>query len=226
MGEHLELTASDGHKLGAYRALPDGRASGGVVVVQEIFGVNSHVRSVCDGFAADGFAAIAPALFDRKERDVELDYDEAGIAAGRELAFPLGWDGPMRDIGAAAEALAERGKVGVVGYCWGGSLAYLSACRLDIACAVGYYGGQITKILEANPGDTPRVPTILHFGRKDAAIPLDDVETIRKANPDVPIHLYDAGHGFNCDRRGSWDEESAKLARERTIAFFEHHLRA
>ncbi len=221
MGQTITLTAADGHELEAYRADPKGAPRGGLVVVQEIFGVNGHIRDVCDGFAADGYAALAPAVFDRVERGVQLAYDDDGIARGRELRAELGWEGAMADVEAAAGALEPSGKVGVVGYCWGGSLAWLAACRLDVTCAVGYYGGQIIGFND----ETPRCPVILHFGDTDASIPMDDVDAIRAAHADVPVHVYgDAGHGFNCDRRGSYHAESAKTARARTLAFFAEHL--
>ena len=221
MGQTITLTAADGHELQAYRAAAEGAPRGGLVVIQEIFGVNGHIRDVCDGFAADGYAAIAPAVFDRVERGVELDYDDAGIARGRALRAGLGWDGAMADVEAAAGALEPSGRVGVVGYCWGGSLAWLAACRLDVACAVGYYGGQIIGFND----ETPRCPVILHFGETDASIPMDDVDAIRAAHADVPVHVYgDAGHGFNCDRRAAYHAESAKTARARTLALFAEHV--
>ena len=226
MGEFIELTASDGHKLGAYRAAPSGSAKGGVVVIQEIFGVNSHIQAVADGYANEGYVAIAPALFDRERPDIQLGYESDDIETGRGIAFPMGFETPVLDIGAAVEAAREGGKVGTVGYCWGGSLSYLAACKLDIACAVGYYGGQITKMLDADPTAKPKVPTILHFGEHDAGIPLDMVDRVRAENPDVPIYMYDAGHGFNCDHRGSYDEASANVALERTLAHFQAHLAA
>ncbi|MBT6274545.1 MAG: dienelactone hydrolase family protein [Chromatiales bacterium] len=224
MGTTIQLTASDGHNFGAYKAEPAGTPKGGVVVIQEIFGVNSHIREVADGYAAAGYLAIAPALFDRGKPGVELGYVPDDIAIGRDLAFPMGWEKPILDIGAAATVAAAGGKVGAVGYCWGGSLAYLAACKLGIQCAVGYYGGQITKILEADPSAKPKVPTILHFGERDAGIPMDMVEAVRSENPTVPIHIYDADHGFNCDHRGSYDEASARVALERTLAFFAENL--
>jgi carboxymethylenebutenolidase len=224
MGEHTKLTASDGHTLGAYVARPAGAPRGGVVVIQEIFGVNGHIQAVADGYADAGYLAVAPALFDRREPGVELGYEADDIARGRDLAFPMGWENPILDIGAAVEAAAQGGKVGVVGYCWGGSLAYLSASRLPVACAVGYYGGQITKILDADPTAKPNVPCLLHFGEHDAGIPMDMVDAVRAANPDIPVHMYNAGHGFNCDHRGSFDEASAKVALERTLAFFGEQL--
>lgn len=224
MGQNIQLTASDGHSFSAYRAEPSGKPKGGVVVIQEIFGVNAHMREVADGYAKAGYLAITPALFDRKQRGLELGYDEKDIATGRDIAFPLGFDAPTLDMQAAAAAAKEGGKVGSVGYCWGGSLSFLCACRVAVDCAVGYYGGQITKLMDAGGDATPKVPTMLHFGTKDAGIPLDDVERVRKAYPDVTIHMYEAGHGFNCDHRGSYDEASAKRALERTLEFFGRHL--
>ena len=221
MGQTITLTAADGHELEAYRADPEGAPTGGLVVVQEIFGVNGHIRDVCEGFAADGCTVIAPVLFDRVERGIELDYNDDGRVRGREVRAELGWEGPMADVEAAAGALEPLGKVGVVGYCWGGSLAWLAACRLDVACAVGYYGGQIIGFNDENP----RCPVILHFGDADASVPMDDVDAIRAAHADVPIHVYaDAAHGFNCDRRATYHPECAKTARARTLAFLAEHL--
>ena len=222
MGKTITLTAADGHELEAYRADAEGAPRGGLVVIQEIFGVNGHIRDVCEGFAADGYAAIAPAVFDRVERGIELDYNDDGRVRGREVRAELDWEGPMADVEAAAGALEPLGKVGVVGYCWGGSLAWLAACRLDVACAVGYYGGQIIGFNDENP----RCPVILHFGDADASVPMDDVDAIRAAHADVPIHVYaDAAHGFNCDRRATYHAECAKTARARTLAFLAEHLR-
>jgi carboxymethylenebutenolidase len=216
----LTLTAADGHQFSAYRADPDGAARGGIVVIQEIFGVNGHIRGVADRFAAAGYAALAPALFDRLARGTELGYDEAGITRGRELRAELGWDDPLKDVAAAVAALADAGKVGAVGYCWGGSVAWLSATRLAVAGAVSYYGGQIIEFKD----EPPRAPALMHFGDKDAGIPMTDVEAIRAAQPAVPIHVYPAGHGFNCDQRADFHKESADLALERTLAFFAEHI--
>ncbi len=224
MGQTIELTASDGHTLGAYRADPAGAPKAGVVVIQEIFGVNAHVREVADDYAAQGYLAIAPALFDRSRPGVELGYDENAIAEGRGLAFEMDPDLPVRDLEAAVAAAASAGKVGVVGYCWGGSLAFLAACKLDVAAASSYYGGQIVAALEREPNLSPAAPLIMHFGEQDAGIPLDDVDRIRRTFPDVPVYLYDAGHGFNCDHRGSYDEDSCRTARQRTLHFFATHL--
>ena len=215
MGTHIKLTASDGHTFDAYRADPDTPPKAGLVVVQEIFGVNAHIRAVTDSFAAQGYAAIAPAFFDRTETDVELGYEEPDLTRGRTLRAELGWDGTILDVVAATDALKPAGKVGVVGYCWGGSVAWLAACRLNLAAAVGYYGGQVIDFKD----EKANCPVMLHFGETDAGIPLSDVDAVRAAQPDVPIHLYPAGHGFNCDHRGSYDAESAKLALERTLSF-------
>jgi carboxymethylenebutenolidase len=219
--EQRELTASDGGHVSAYHVRPSGRVRGGLVVLQEIFGVNTHIRRVADRFAQAGYEVLAPALFDRIERGVELDYDQAGIDRGRTFPAQLGFDKPLLDVQAAVEQLASAGKVGVVGYCWGGALAFLSATRLHgLSAAVGYYGGAIAK----HASEQPRVPTLLHFGEHDKGIPLSDVEQVRKARPDVEIELYPAGHGFNCDARGSFHAESAERALTRTLAFFERHL--
>jgi carboxymethylenebutenolidase len=220
MGETIRLRASDGFELSAYRAAPSGTPRGGLVVIQEIFGVNGHIRRVADGYAADGFVAIAPALFDRIEPGLELGYGQDDIERGRGLKARAPTDAALRDISAARDA-AAAGKVGVVGYCWGGYLSWLSATRLDgFAAAVSYYGGGIGSVAE----EMPRCPVLLHFGEKDHAIPLSEVETVRKAHPDLEIHVYPAGHGFNCDERGSYDADSARLARERSLAFLRRHI--
>ncbi|SUS06054.1 Carboxymethylenebutenolidase (Dienelactone hydrolase) (DLH) [uncultured Defluviicoccus sp.] len=221
MGETIRLEASDGHALSAYRARAKGVRKGGVVVVQEVFGVNSHIRSVCDRFAAAGYEAVAPALFDRLRSGVELDYDEIGIAEGRTLVSELGWDNPLVDIDAAARALDPNGAVGVVGYCWGGSVSFLAACQLNVACVAAYYGRHIVEFL----GETPHCPLILHFGTEDPLIPIENVEKIRVAFPDVPIYLYHgAGHGFNCDQRKDYRADAAKIALDRTLSLFAQHL--
>lgn len=221
MGNTIKLTASDGHEFDAYRANAEGTAKAGLVVVQEIFGVNIHIREVCDSFAAEGYTAIAPALFDRAERGVEIGYEPDDLARGREIRGQVTWDDAVLDVETAAKELASLPKVGVVGYCWGGSMAWLGACRLGFNCAVGYYGGQIIGFVE----EKPSCATMLHFGETDASIPLDDVEVIRATHPGVPIHIYEgAGHGFSCDHRGSYHAESAATARERTLAFMADHL--
>ena len=216
MGEMIELTASDGFALSAYRAAPSGKPRGGLVVVQEIFGVNSHIRNVCDGYAADGYLAIAPALFDRVERNVELGYSPDDIAKGRVYKEKATIDAALRDVDAAREAAASAGKVGIVGYCWGGYVAWMAAARLPgFACAVPYYGGGM---IEAR-NERPRCPVLGHFGRRDKNIPVEGIEELARMHPEALIHFYDADHGFNCDQRGSYDAPSARLARERTLAF-------
>jgi carboxymethylenebutenolidase len=222
MGKAIELTASDGHRLAAYRADPAGTPKGLVVVAQEIFGVNSHIRGVADGFAAAGYVAVAPALFDRVERGVEIGYAPADIERGRDLKAKAGLDQALLDV-AAARAAEPGLPAAVVGFCWGGLVAWAAATRLDgLSAAVSYYGGGIGELA----GEKPRCPVMLHFGEKDHAIPLSDVDKVRKAHPDLPVHLYDAGHGFNCDQRGSYDKAAADLAQSRTLEFLGRHLKA
>lgn len=215
----IQLTASDGHQLDAYEVHPDG-ATAAVVIVQEIFGVNSHVRSVVDRYASFGYRSIAPAMFDRVERGVELDYHAEGVEQGRALRGKLSWDDSVLDVAAAVDHVSGTGPVAVIGYCYGGSMAWLAAASLPIAAAVGYYGGQVVDFIDR----TPQVPTMLHFGALDHAIPLEGVRTVAERHPDVIIHIYDeAGHGFNCDVRGSYHPEAAALAEERTRAFLARH---
>jgi carboxymethylenebutenolidase len=221
MGEFIKLTTKDGATIDAYKAVPTGTPRGGIVVLQEIFGVNHHIRSIADLYASQGYVAIAPALYDRVNPGVELAYVQKDIEEGLAIRAKTKIEETLADIAAAIAAAHEAGKVGVVGFCWGGALAYVSAARLSgIDAAVGYYGGGIA----ANIADHFNAPLLLHFGDKDQSIPLTDVEKVQKANPDVPIYIYSAGHGFNCDERGSYDAESAKLARERTLAFFAEHV--
>ncbi len=221
MGSTIELIADDERRFAAYLAEPDGPPRAGLVVIQEIFGVTGHIRELCTGFAADGYLAIAPSLFDRLEEQVELDYDEDSVARGRELRTTLGWQAPLRDIAAARARIAHAGKTGIIGYCWGGSLAFLAACRLALFDgAVGYYGGQIAQFAD----EQPRCPLMLNFGETDPVIPPDDVAHIKASRSEATIHLYPAGHGFNCDQRADYDPESAALARTRTLDFFATHL--
>jgi carboxymethylenebutenolidase len=213
------LTARDGHVLDAYEVHPDGAAAS-IVVVQEIFGVNAHIRSVVDRYASFGYRAIAPALFDRGERGVELGYDDAGRQRGIELAMQIAFDPATLDVAAAVEHVADTGPVAVVGYCFGGSLAWIAASELPIAAAVGYYGGQIHAMIERQP----QVPAMLHFGELDHGIPLEQVEAIAAAHPDVAVHVYPgAEHGFSCDARASHDARSAAIALGRTLDFLAGH---
>ncbi len=223
MGKTIELKAADGFALAAYKAEPTGKPKGGLVVVQEIFGVNHHMRDVADRFAALGYTAITPALFDRAERGIDIGYDEAAMKQGVALRASIKLEDTLLDIAAAIAALKGSGKIAVVGYCWGGSLAFLSATRLSgIASAVGYYGGMIA----AHANEKPKVPVMLHFGEKDHGIPMSDVAKVKAARPEVNIYTYPAGHGFSCDERASFDEASHALALERTLAFFRETLAA
>ncbi len=209
-----ELTAADGHVFGAHEATATD-AVAAVVIVQEIFGVNAHIRSVVDRYAALGYHAISPAVFDRVEPGIELGYDGPGVERGIALAGEIA-DTAMLDIAAAVERVARTGPVAVIGYCFGGSMAWLAANQLPIAAAVGYYGGQIPGLLDRSP----QVPTMLHFGEADAGIPLDVVQSVAAAHPEVAVHVYPgADHGFNCDVRASYDAESAVLAQDRSLEF-------
>ena len=222
MADTLTLTAEDGHRFAAYRATPAGTPRGGLVVVQEIFGVNSHIKRVTDGFAADGYVAIAPAIFDRVERDFATGYAAPDIERGRAVRGKLTLDQVIMDVRATVKELARTGvKVGVVGYCFGGTVAWLSATRIDgVAAAVGYYGGGIAETAEEHP----RAPAMLHFGETDASIPKEHYEKVQKLHPTLPVYVYPAGHGFNCDERGSYHEPSARQARERTLEFLRRHV--
>jgi len=216
----VKLQASDGHELDAYVAEPDGKPWGALVIVQEIFGVNQHMRSVADRFAEEGFYAVVPALFDRVEPNVELTDD--GMQKGIALAQKININDAVKDVDAALQYAAKQtGKpAGVVGYCYGGTLAWLSATRLSPAAAVGYYGGQIARFAQ----EIPRVQVLLHFGKQDTHIPQADVEKVHAAHPEVEICWYDAGHAFNNDTRSSYNEEAAKEAMARTLAFLNRHL--
>jgi len=226
MGSSLQLTAADGHTLSAYRSDPDGAPKAGIVVLQEIFGVNVHIREICDGFARDGYCALAPALFDRLGPDIQLGYTADDVAAGRDYKGQADADKALMDIEAARNLLAgEFRKVGVVGYCWGGLLAWLSAAKLPFDCAVSYYGGGIVNLLDQQP----KIPLIMHFGEIDKAIPMGDVDKIKASlessgmGPEVFVYPG-ADHGFNCDHRATWNAEAAALARDRTLAFFANQL--
>jgi carboxymethylenebutenolidase len=222
MTEFITLTAADGHELSAYVARPEAEPIAGLVVVQEIFGVNAHIRSVADGYARDGFLAVAPALFDRIERGVELAYEGADMQKAMTFVPKLDVEKALADVAAAMEfaAHAAGNKVGVVGYCFGGSLAWLAATRLHPAAAVGYYGGRIANYA----AETPSAPVMLHFGKQDKHIPAEEVEKVHAAHPEVEIYWYDAGHGFNCDARASYNMEAAQLARQRSLSFLKKYL--
>lgn len=220
MGQWTELDTPHG-RIGAWRAdaaSPTGRA---VVVIQEIFGVNAHIRDVADRFAAAGLTALAPCVLDSVEPGVELDYDEAGIARGRALVAELGFERAVDAVGAAAETLRREGlAVGAVGFCWGGTVAFLANTRLGLP-AVSYYGGRSVPFLD----EPARAPLLFHFGERDPIIPPEHRELHRRKQPQAEFHVYPAGHGFHCDRRGDFDPESAALAWTRTLEFFARHLR-
>ncbi|MFT5560440.1 MAG: carboxymethylenebutenolidase [Candidatus Azotimanducaceae bacterium] len=222
MGSTIQLTATDDFQYDAYLAEPDGKAIGNVVVIQEIFGVNAHIREVCDGYAAEGYRALAPALFDRAERHVELGYDADGMTNGVDFARnKLDMPKTLQDVQAAIRYLGEHGPVAMVGYCFGGLVCWLSAANLEgLNCVSSYYGGGIAGMVDLQP----KVPTQLHFGDQDAHIPLTDVDAIKEAHPEVTVHVYNADHGFNCDHRGSYNEAAASQAKSRTIEFFKANL--
>ncbi|GMU68913.1 MAG: carboxymethylenebutenolidase [Steroidobacteraceae bacterium] len=220
MGEFTTLMARDGHEFQAYLAAPKGAPRGAVVVVQEIFGVNHHIRAVTDGYAAQGYTAIAPALFDRVRRGIELGYTAEEVQQGIGYMLQVKPAQFLADVGAAVNAVRGSGRVGIVGYCWGGTVAWLAACELPVAAAASYYGGGIVKLL----AQTPKCPVIYHYGEKDSHIPLADVDKIRAAHPAGVFHIYPADHGFNCTERAAYDAPSAALAFERTLAFFAGHV--
>lgn len=223
MATTVQMTAPDDHKFAAYHVPAGGEHGrrGGIVVIQEIFGVNGHIRAVADGYAAEGYEVYAPALFDRLETGIELGYEQSDIERGLELRGQLDDTWPVLDVQACVAQLRQQGEVGIVGYCFGGLVSWLTACRaVGVTAAVCYYGGGIAKHVDLHA----RGPVMMHFGERDAAIPMSDVQTVRDRHPEVEVHTYDADHGFNCDHRGSFDADAAKLARERTLAFFADHV--
>jgi carboxymethylenebutenolidase len=218
---NITLTASDGFKLGGWRADPQGKPKGGLVVIQEIFGVNHHVRNLCDRFAAQGYAAVAPAVFDRIEPNFECGYTPAEIEHARTFIPKIDWAKMMLDTAAGIDAVKSAGKVGIVGYCMGGSVAFLAAGKLDgLSCAVGYYGGAIAK----NADLKPKVPTLLHFGDQDHSISMADIELVKEKRPDVETYVYHAGHGFSCDERTSYNEAAHQEALGRTLAWLAKYV--
>lgn len=219
MGEMISVTAADGHEFEAYRAAPEGAALGGVVVLQEIFGITGHIRSVVDQYAGHGYLTIAPSLFDRIRPGIVLDY--ADIEQAREVMMNLDRDKAVLDIAAAAEAARSAGKVAAIGYCWGGAMADLAACRVGVDAAVSYYGRATVEWLD----EQPKCPVMYHYGAQDFLIPAELVEQISAGRPGHESFVYEnAGHGFNCDERDDYRPESAALAFERTLAFLAKHL--
>lgn len=222
VGQHIQIESAGDFQVGAYVAEPSGTPRGAVVVIQEIFGVNQHIREVTDGYAAAGYYAIAPKIFDRLERDIELGYAQDDMGKGIDLAFQqLDHAMALADVQAAINTAAAHGKVGVVGYCFGGLLTWLAACSLEnVAAASSYYGGGVAGQMDKSPN----CPVIMHFGELDAHIPMSDVETVKAAQPDVPVFVYNADHGFNCDHRGSYDADAASTALQRTLEHFAANL--
>jgi len=217
----MQLTASDGHQFEAYVPQSPSPQRAALVVIQEIFGVNGHVRAVADDYAGQGYWTIAPALFDRFQPSLELGYGPEDRNRGMQAASQVGLAAALRDVQASVECAREFGKkVGVLGFCWGGSVAWLAATRLQPDAVVAYYGGQIAK----HSAEKPRCPVQLHFGKRDAHIPMSEIDEIRRHHPGLPIFLYEAGHGFNCDQRESYEPVSAALARQRTIQFLQENL--
>jgi len=223
MGQDVTLTSSDGFKLGAYRADPKGAPKGAVVVIQEIFGVNHHIRAVTDRVAEEGYVAIAPAVFDRMEKNFQTGYTPEDMTSARAMVGKADFAAMLRDTQAAIDAVKGSGKVGITGFCMGGTITFLAAAELSgLSAAVAYYGGQIAK----NVDKKTKVPTMMHFGEKDAGIPMPDVETIKSKHPNSEIFVYDgAQHGFHCDERASYDKKSADTAWKRTMDFFDKHLK-
>ena len=221
MGKTIQLTASDGHKLSAYRAEPPGKPKGGVVVAMEIFGVNGHIRSVADGYAADGYLVIAPALFDRVQPNYEAGYSQEEIQKGIGFIQKINLDDTMKDVTAAVQNIASAGKIGMIGYCWGGTVTWKAASSVaGLACAAPYYGGGIPGLIALKP----KCPVMFHWGETDQSIPLDKAKEFAAAHKDQTHYFYAAGHGFNCDQRGSYNADAAKLARSRTLAFFAKYV--
>ena len=221
MGRNIELEAADGHRFAAYVAEPSGTPKGALIVVMEIFGVNSHIRGVADSYAAEGYLAIAPAFFDRVERGLDVGYTQQDIEKARGLMQKMNFNDALKDVEAAKKQVASAGKTGIVGYCWGGALSFKAACNVDgLACAVAYYGGAIPGMIN----EKPKCPVMFHWGETDHSIPLDKAKEVEAAHKDQIHYYYPAGHGFNCDQRGSFDAESAKTARGRTLDFLKKHI--
>jgi carboxymethylenebutenolidase len=225
MGKFIELKASDGHNFAAYVAQPGGpnagKPRGGVVVIPEIFGVNSHIKQVTDSYAADGYLAVSPAMFDRVQRNYDTGYTQPEIQAGVAIMQKLDWKQAILDVNAAIVEAAKGGKVGIVGYCFGGTVSWVAAAQAKgLSCAVPYYGGGMPGFI----GEKPKVPTMCHFGEQDQGPTVEQAKAIAAAHPEIIAHYYAAGHGFNCDQRGSWNASASKTARERTIEFFHKHL--
>jgi len=223
VGKQFTLTANDQFQLGAYRADAKGQALGGVVVIQEIFGVNHHIRAVCDRLAEEGYNAVAPAIFDRIEKDFECGYTPDEIANARKFVANPNWDAMLKDTQAAIDQLKNEGPVAIIGFCLGGSVAFLAATRLSgLSAAVAYYGGAIAKFAD----EKPKVPVQMHFGEKDQGISMADVAAIKSKRPESEIYTYaDASHGFHCDERASYNDAAAKTAWPRSMEFLKKNVK-
>jgi carboxymethylenebutenolidase len=221
MGKNIDLTAADGHKFSAYVAEPAGKPKGALVIVMEIFGVNSHIRKVTDDYAAAGYLAIAPAFFDRVQRGLDVGYTPPDIEIARGLMQKMNFNDAVKDVEAAKAHVVSAGKTGIVGWCWGGALSFKAACNVNgLACAVAYYGGAIPSMIN----EKPKCPVMFHWGEKDQSIPLEKAKEVEAAHKDQIHYFYPAGHGFNCDQRGSYDAESSKTALGRTMEFLKKHI--
>ena len=221
MGNTIQLTAADGHKFSAYRAEPAGKPRGALIVIMEIFGVNSHIRAVTDDYAKEGYLAIAPAMFDRVHPGLDIGYTPEDIEVGRAALQKANLDDAMKDVTAALQDVKSAGKVGIIGYCWGGTVAWKAASNVDgLACSIAYYGGGIPNLI----GEKPKVPVQFHWGETDQSIPLEKAKQVAEAHKDQEHYFYPAGHGFNCDQRGSYNAEASKLAKSRSLEFLRKHI--
>ncbi len=219
-GSTIQLESSDGQKFGCYHVQPTGTRKGGLVLIQEIFGVTNHIKELCDEYADRGFQVLAPQLFDRLHKDFQVGYTADGIEAAKKLAGENSWDHVVADVQTCINQLTVSGPAYITGYCYGGSVSWVAACRCSgLAAASGYYGRLVVDFVD----ETPKCPIILHFGENDASIPMSDVEKVRAAHPDVPVYVYNAGHGFNSNRRSDYHKPSADLALKRTLELFAVH---
>ena len=219
MGQNISLMSLDGFEFEAYRCEAEGDVRGGVIVVQEIFGVNEHIRDITERFAALGYTAIAPALYDRWNKGFMGGYNADDIAVGRELKTKANadLDTVMMDVKVTRDHLATFGKTGIVGFCWGGFVAWIAACRIEIHASAAYYGGGIIDFND----EEPKCPTIAHFGLQDKSIPMHEVEAIKTAHPQADIFVYEADHGFHCDQRDQFNPRAANIAGMRTVRLFD-----
>lgn len=216
-GKLIQMIGKDGAEFDVYHVEPGGERKGGLVLVQEIFGITDHIKDVCDGYAADGYEVLAPSLYDREHRGFQASYAEGDVARAIKLAGKFPPHDVLDDLQLTIDQLREKGPVFMTGYCYGGSVCWVAACRSEgLAAVSGYYGRLAVKYAD----ETPKCPTIMHFGEHDASIPMSDVKTLQDAHPDIPMYVYDAGHGFNSDRRADYDDACAKLAKRRTLALF------